>query len=306
MHGAAPRHRAAGRAAAADPKCTRHLRIAFHGLYGRSGAASRGSPCSPRRSRGRRRDPVRRCSNGSASDEREEERPVTRGSKARIAVGDAGMLYQTAIGLPGLERYARLITNGGETVTASLEAQLWVCNHRCRHCPVPSVSIAAALSSSPARGTVLEDATSAISCRRATRTLFRFADPDFLQDRPRQAAGDRPSKLRTRSIRRCSFDATIKVSHLLRYEASSSAKPRPGSGWSRLSSRRSGSASDHVLEANSTRATPRPTPARPPSRHPLPRRRPATVVSSIHAVDRPRDDLIALLDFVATCPRPLL
>jgi len=82
------------------------------------------------------------------------------------------------------------------------------CNHRCRHCPVPLV-LRRPLAPNPARAGVWTASTSSSSSVRSTST---FADADFL-NRPQHSLRVRAPA--ARAYPDVSFDATIKVSHLL-------------------------------------------------------------------------------------------
>ncbi len=113
-------------------------------------------------------------------------------------------------GLPGLERYARLALGDEERLVATVETTRG-CNHTCRHCPVPVVyrgrtRVVVAAS-------VLDDVEQLVA---AGARHVHFADPDFL-NRPRHAL----EVVRALDERHpdLTFDATIKVTHLLRHRA---------------------------------------------------------------------------------------
>jgi radical SAM superfamily enzyme YgiQ (UPF0313 family) len=111
-------------------------------------------------------------------------------------------------GLPGLGAYARLVAAGGERLVGTVEASRG-CNHRCRHCPVPVVYDGR--SRAVAMDSVLADVDAVVA---AGAGHVRFADPDFL-NRPVHALGvARVLHARHPDV---TFDATIKVSHLLRH-----------------------------------------------------------------------------------------
>jgi hypothetical protein len=113
--------------------------------------------------------------------------------------------------LPGLERYARL-TGGpagdGERLVATLEATSG-CSHRCRHCPVPVVY--AGRTRPVAVEALLADLDQLVA---AGAGHVHFADPDFL-NRPAHSLG----VVRALHERHpdLSWDATVKVSHVLRH-----------------------------------------------------------------------------------------
>jgi len=111
--------------------------------------------------------------------------------------------------LPPLERYATYLSPGCEPLlTASVETTRG-CNHSCRHCPVASVY----------RGrsrlvqieSVLADVAQAVELGAGH---VSFADPDFL-NRPRHAVA--VARALHERFSELSFDATIKVEHLLRH-----------------------------------------------------------------------------------------
>jgi radical SAM superfamily enzyme YgiQ (UPF0313 family) len=107
-----------------------------------------------------------------------------------------------------LERYARLVVGDTERLVGTVESTRG-CNHRCRHCPVPVVY--------QGRSRVIEvdavageiDELVGLGARH-----IRFADPDFL-NRPKHALSV-ANALHERHPD-LSFDATIKVEHLLRH-----------------------------------------------------------------------------------------
>ena len=124
-----------------------------------------------------------------------------------IAEPCAGEGVRSALLLP-LERYARLLWRGGEILVGAVDATRG-CNHRCRHCPVPVVF---AGRSSPLDVDVLLREVDELVALGAGH--IHFGDPDFL-NRPQHAM--RVSEAVHRAHPELSFDATIKVSHLLRF-----------------------------------------------------------------------------------------
>ncbi|MHB1987493.1 MAG: radical SAM protein [Acidimicrobiales bacterium] len=121
--------------------------------------------------------------------------------------------------LPPLGRYARYLQGGTSSVAASVEATRG-CNHRCRHCPVASVY--GGRSRALLIDSVVADIDQVVEMGAAH---VSFADPDFL-NRPRHALAvaealhDRHPGV--------SFDATVKIEHLLRYASVLPALARAG------------------------------------------------------------------------------
>jgi radical SAM superfamily enzyme YgiQ (UPF0313 family) len=111
-------------------------------------------------------------------------------------------------GLPTLDRYARLVTAAGERLAGYVEASRG-CSHLCRHCPVPVVY----------RGrtrtvdvdAVLADVGSLVAAGAAHIT---FGDPDFLN---RPAHSLEIVRQLHAAFPELSFDATVKVEHVLRH-----------------------------------------------------------------------------------------
>ncbi|HVB05452.1 MAG TPA: radical SAM protein [Acidimicrobiales bacterium] len=111
-------------------------------------------------------------------------------------------------GLPPLARYARFVTGDEERLVATV-ASTTGCNHHCRHCPVPLVHRGR---SQPLALAPLVEEVGLLVDEGARHV--HFADPDFL-NRPRHAArvvgaihAEHPA---------LTFDATVKVSHILRF-----------------------------------------------------------------------------------------
>ncbi len=110
-------------------------------------------------------------------------------------------------GMPGLERYARLLVGGEERLAGYVEASHG-CSHRCRHCPVPVVY----------DGRTRLVGVDAV-CADVERLVamgaehVTFGDPDFLNGRHhalrvvRAVHGSHPG---------LTFDFTAKVEHILR------------------------------------------------------------------------------------------
>ena len=115
---------------------------------------------------------------------------------------------QRRAGLAGLDAYARLVRGAEERLVGTLETSTG-CNHTCRHCPVPVVY--AGRSRAVALETTLAEADALIA--EGARHLH-LADPDFL-NRPTHARAF--ARALHGAHPEVSFDATVKVSHLLRH-----------------------------------------------------------------------------------------
>jgi hypothetical protein len=112
--------------------------------------------------------------------------------------------------LPALDRYARYLYRGTSQVAASVESSRG-CNHRCRHCPVAAVY--GGRSRAVALDTVLADIEQAVAMG---ASHISFADPDFL-NRPAHAAAVAHGL--HASFPELSFDATVKIEHVLRHRS---------------------------------------------------------------------------------------
>jgi len=136
------------------------------------------------------------------------ERPRIPGDTA-ISMDRLDFLVPDRSDLPPLSRYARVVMpEGEERVTGYTEASRG-CRHMCRHCPI--VPVYDGLFRIVPQDVVLEDVARQVA---AGARHVTFGDPDFL-NAPRHAleiAGalhDRHPEL--------TWDATIKVEHLLRH-----------------------------------------------------------------------------------------
>ena len=128
---------------------------------------------------------------------------VGEGSKRDVAVPSRGAL-------PDLDRYAKLVWNGEEHLVASVDASRG-CKHLCRHCPI--VPVYRGRFVAVPRKTVLADVAQQIA---AGARHVNFADPDFLNG-PTHAL--RIARELHERWPRISFDATIKIEHLLQHRA---------------------------------------------------------------------------------------
>ncbi|MHB1599196.1 MAG: radical SAM protein [Acidimicrobiales bacterium] len=111
--------------------------------------------------------------------------------------------------LPPLERYARLVGDGPDRLVGAVEATRG-CSHRCRHCPVPTVY------DGRTRAVSLDEVMADVAQVVASGAgHVHFADPDFL-NRPSHASRV-VAAIRAR-FPDVSFDATVKVSHVLAHQ----------------------------------------------------------------------------------------
>ena len=124
---------------------------------------------------------------------------------ARPSRGDATVIPDRD-GLPPFDRYARLISPDGDRLVGAVESTRG-CSHRCRHCPVPTI-YSGRTRTVPVEA-VLADIAQVVA---AGATHVHFADPDFLN---RPAHARRVVEAMQAQFPHVSFDATIKVSHIL-------------------------------------------------------------------------------------------
>lgn len=114
-------------------------------------------------------------------------------------------------GLPALDRYARLDRGDGRLDVAGYVEASRGCLHGCRHCPIPPV-YGGRFFALP-REVVLEDVRRQVA---AGARHVTFGDPDFLNG-PTHAL--RLVRALHAEFPEVTFDATIKVEHLLRHRA---------------------------------------------------------------------------------------
>ncbi len=112
--------------------------------------------------------------------------------------------------LPLLDRYAKLAWNGEERLVASVDASQG-CKHLCRHCPI--VPVYGGRFVAMPRETVLADIDQQI--QRGARHVS-FGDPDFLNGPTHALRIARELHGRWPDV---TFDATIKIEHLLEHRA---------------------------------------------------------------------------------------
>ena len=125
------------------------------------------------------------------------------GRKRDVAVPSRG-------GLPVLERYAKLSWNGEERLVASVDASQGY-KHLCRHCPI--VPVYRGRFVAVPRETVLADVEQQVA--RGARHVS-FGDPDFLNGPTHALRVVRELHARWPDL---TFDATIKIEHLLQQRA---------------------------------------------------------------------------------------
>lgn len=127
----------------------------------------------------------------------------------RTSVANGTFVQPARSGLPPLDRYGRLVIDGGERLSGYIEASHG-CRHRCRHCPIPAVYHGRYRIVDGA--TVLADVSEqvALGARHIT-----WGDPDFLN-------GPRHSMALLENVHQLhpdlTHDVTIKVEHLLGHE----------------------------------------------------------------------------------------
>ncbi len=112
--------------------------------------------------------------------------------------------------LPTLERYARFVRPDGQLVPAGYVEATRGCKHTCAHCPITPV-YHGRFFAIPAE-TVLADVRAQVS---AGAQHITFGDPDFLNG-PAHAL--RLARALHAEFPALTFDATIKVEHILRHE----------------------------------------------------------------------------------------
>jgi radical SAM superfamily enzyme YgiQ (UPF0313 family) len=112
--------------------------------------------------------------------------------------------------LPLLDRYAKLAWNGEERLVASVDASQG-CKHLCRHCPI--VPVYRGRFVAVPRETVVADIEQQIA---AGARHVSFGDPDFLNGPTHALRLARELHARWPEV---SFDATIKIEHLLEHRA---------------------------------------------------------------------------------------
>ena len=155
------------------------------------------------------RDLARRLANGQNDPQRE---PLISIERQEFMVPDRS-------GLPSLGRYARLLANGEERITGYTEASRG-CKHVCRHCPV--VPVYNGTFRIVERDVVLEDIRRQVA---AGAEHITFGDPDFFNG-PGHAMAIVDAVHREHPS--LTYDATIKIEHLLGHRDLVAALKRTG------------------------------------------------------------------------------
>lgn len=114
------------------------------------------------------------------------------------------------VGLPPLERYARLVWQGETRLAGSAESTRG-CRHTCRHCPLTPIYHGRFFAVPVA--TVLADIRQQVA---AGAQHISFGDPDFLNG-PTHAL--RVARALHAEFPAVTFDATIKIEHILKQRA---------------------------------------------------------------------------------------
>ncbi len=128
---------------------------------------------------------------------------------ARVSLAKIPFLVPDRDGLPALDRYARLLLPGGEERVVGFTEASRGCKHLCRHCPV--VPVYDGRFRVVPRDVVLADVRRQVA---AGAEHVSFGDPDFFNG-PSHAL--RIVEAMHAEHPRLTFDATIKIEHLLRH-----------------------------------------------------------------------------------------
>jgi radical SAM superfamily enzyme YgiQ (UPF0313 family) len=114
-------------------------------------------------------------------------------------------------GLPPLERYARLVDASGHERLVAYTESTRGCKHECRHCPV--VPVYEGRFRAVPRDIVLADIRQQVA---AGASHVTFGDPDFWNG-PTHALGI--MRAMAQEFPGITYDATIKIEHLIRYDS---------------------------------------------------------------------------------------
>src|SRR5437764_350554 len=129
---------------------------------------------------------------------------------APVALRKRDVAVPSRASLPLLDRYAKLSWNGEERLVASVDASQG-CKHLCRHCHI--VPVYGGRFVAVPRETVLADIDQQIA---AGARHVSFGDPDFLNGPTHALRIARELHARGPEV---SFDATIKIEHLIEHRA---------------------------------------------------------------------------------------
>lgn len=123
-------------------------------------------------------------------------------------LGRSDLMVPDRVGLPTLDRYARLEHDGGTVLAGAVEASHG-CRHRCRHCPIPAVYDGRIRVVD--RDDLLADIRNLVA---AGARHVTFGDADFLNAPAHSLAVLEAAHAAHPEV---SFDATIKVEHILQH-----------------------------------------------------------------------------------------
>ena len=134
---------------------------------------------------------------------------VRPGPAPLISLARQRFLTPDRSGLPALEKYAQLVLPGGERRTVGYTEASRGCKHLCRHCPV--VPVYQGHFRVVPRDIVMADIRGQVA---AGAQHITFGDPDFFN-----GIGHAVELVKAlhREFPRVTYDATIKVEHLLRH-----------------------------------------------------------------------------------------
>lgn len=149
------------------------------------------------------------CRRLSVDGNQVDENPA-RQRDAVISLGRITFAVPDRSGLPKLSRYAHLVLPDGTTRVAGFAEGSRGCKHLCRHCPV--VPVYQGKFRVVALDAVLEDIRQQVA---EGAGHISFGDPDFLNG---PTHGLRLARALHEAFPQVSFDATIKVQHLIEHQ----------------------------------------------------------------------------------------
>jgi radical SAM superfamily enzyme YgiQ (UPF0313 family) len=133
-------------------------------------------------------------------------KPMTQ-SEPAISLGRIAFEVPDRSGLPKLSRYAHLVLQDGSTRVAGFAEGSRGCKHLCRHCPV--VPVYQGKFRIVPVDVVMEDIRQQV---KEGATHISFGDPDFFNG---PTHGLRLARALHEAFPRVTFDATIKIQHLI-------------------------------------------------------------------------------------------